>query len=253
MVDNAGIKEILREVSPETNIYRKVFALMKRVGSVVKDKSNTSQNYKYVSAEAISSKIQEGMLELGLISTQETELVDSSNVKIRDREYTSVVIKVTLHIYDIDTGAYVTTSGMGSGMDSGDKAAMKAGTAAHKYALIHWLNIPIGDDPEADEEIDKATGFQAPATPARSAPPAASAWPADFNDDIPPVEGTFQNDDVPKCDCGLPARLYVDRKDADKSKWWAKYYCPKGKFDKGKCDFKFTPSKDMMAKILWGK
>ena len=44
---------------------------------------------------------------------------------------------------------------MGQGTDKGDKAVMKANTAALKYALAGIFLISWGDDPEADVETDK--------------------------------------------------------------------------------------------------
>lgn len=46
--------------------------------------------------------------------------------------------------------------GFGSGQDAGDKAIMKAQTAAIKYAYMMSLCIATGDDPEADSKTDEA-------------------------------------------------------------------------------------------------
>ena len=42
-----------------------------------------------------------------------------------------------------------------SGQDAGDKAVMKAQTAAIKYAYMLSLCIATGDDPEADSKTDE--------------------------------------------------------------------------------------------------
>ena len=44
---------------------------------------------------------------------------------------------------------------IGSGQDAGDKAVMKAQTAAIKYAYMLSLCIATGDDPEADSKTDE--------------------------------------------------------------------------------------------------
>jgi len=46
---------------------------------------------------------------------------------------------------------------MGSGQDSGDKAVMKAQTAAIKYAYLLSFAISTGDDPEADQRTDESS------------------------------------------------------------------------------------------------
>jgi hypothetical protein len=47
--------------------------------------------------------------------------------------------------------------GLGSGQDVGDKAVMKAQTAAIKYAYLMSLAISTNDDPEADSRTDEGT------------------------------------------------------------------------------------------------
>jgi hypothetical protein len=44
---------------------------------------------------------------------------------------------------------------IGEGQDAGDKGPYKAMTGAQKYALMKTFMIPTGDDPEADEDVDK--------------------------------------------------------------------------------------------------
>lgn len=58
-------------------------------------------------------------------------------------------------LLDAETGETVTITGLGSGQDSGDKAVMKAQTAAIKYAYLLSMAISTGDDPEADIKTDQ--------------------------------------------------------------------------------------------------
>lgn len=59
-------------------------------------------------------------------------------------------------LVDAESGESVTITGLGSGQDSGDKAVMKAQTAAIKYAYLLSMAISTGDDPEADGRTDEA-------------------------------------------------------------------------------------------------
>ena len=59
-----------------------------------------------------------------------------------------------LTLIDAESGETVSCSGIGSGQDPGDKAAMKACTASLKYAWMMTLAMATGDDPEADSGVD---------------------------------------------------------------------------------------------------
>ena len=66
-------------------------------------------------------------------------------------------VEVEITLIDTDTGEEKVIHGIGCGMDTGDKAVMKAQTAAVKYAWLMSLQIATGDDPEADENTDLST------------------------------------------------------------------------------------------------
>ncbi len=57
--------------------------------------------------------------------------------------------------------------------DAGDKALMKAQTAAIKYAMARAFNISWGDDPEADPKVDNIDN--APTEAPKKAPSARRA------------------------------------------------------------------------------
>ena len=82
-------------------------------------------------------------------------MVDVTNLKDNTEHLATVSVKV--HIIDSDSGESVDLFGIGSGQDAGDKAVMKAQTAAIKYAFMLSLCIATGDDPEADGKTDEAT------------------------------------------------------------------------------------------------
>ena len=82
-------------------------------------------------------------------------MVDVTNLKGNTEHLATVSVQV--HIIDSDSGESVDLFDIGSGQDAGDKAVMKAQTAAVKYAFMLSLCIAIGDDPEADGKTDEAT------------------------------------------------------------------------------------------------
>ena len=83
------------------------------------------------------------------------------------------IVEITVTLTDSESGETLTLKGLGSGQDAGDKAIMKAQTAALKYCYLLSLAIATGDDPEADTSTDESTATPtAPSTvknPARNA------------------------------------------------------------------------------------
>lgn len=132
----------------------KLTRLMELVGAVNKDKTNEFHHYKYASAKAVLDKVQSGLIEMGLHSVP--------RFSIEERSGDLVTVKVSLDVVDAEAdpaGIFLLArvEAFGSGSDKGDKAIMKAQTAALKYAWMTLLNIPTGDDPEADTATDART------------------------------------------------------------------------------------------------
>jgi hypothetical protein len=137
------------KAQPTTPEKPKLTRLMELVGSVSKDKKNDFHHYSYASAKAVLDKVQAGLIELGLYSIPTFSIVGT--------EGDLVTVAVDLGVYEGPGAAIAITSAFGSGSDKGDKAVMKAQTAALKYAWMTLLNIPTGDDPEADTATDART------------------------------------------------------------------------------------------------
>jgi len=145
------------EVKAE-GIYGKLLEARKSVGYIQKDATNTFQKYKYASALAVIAKVLDVFNGLGLVTIAKPNLVSlDKKVNKNGAEEISVVVALDLRIRDVDSGEEEVFVGLGGGQDSGDKAVMKAETAALKYALMMSLLIPTGDDPEGDENTDKGS------------------------------------------------------------------------------------------------
>jgi hypothetical protein len=146
---------------------------------VQKDGANTHFKYRFVSAANILGHVNDALAAAGLAVVGTLPEVLSTEGTGKDRV---VTVRMTVTVADTETSERATFAGLGSGMDTGDKAAMKAQTAALKYAWLGAFSISTGDDPEADDATDKRTAGggaaqkkptngQAPAPPQRSAPP----------------------------------------------------------------------------------
>ena len=136
-------------------IAKKLVAVMNECSHVAKNGINSFHNYKYATAEDVLQKVNESLTKNKLASivcpTLES-MVDVTNLKGNTEHLATVSVQV--HIIDSDSGESVDLFGIGSGQDAGDKAVMKAQTAAIKYAFMLSLCIATGDDPEADGKTD---------------------------------------------------------------------------------------------------
>lgn len=133
------------------SLARKLAAIAGECAYVQKTGRNDFHKYRYATAADVLAKVNEAMLKHGVCSTADAEIL-SEHDNAGNR---TVTAKVTLTLHDGDSDQTLTTAGIGCGQDKGDKAVMKAQTAAIKYAWMLALNISTGDDPEADEDTDK--------------------------------------------------------------------------------------------------
>lgn len=157
----------------------KLCKVMKTCAVVPKDKQNPQQHYKYASSDAILERVNPALVEAGLATVCQVEILDR-----RDRTTSTgaiwelVTVRVRLTIVDAETGEFMESEGIGQGYDGSDKALSKAQTQAKKYAWMLALNISTGEDPEGDERSDKV---QVPAIPCRKCKsPAAYVDDAEF-------------------------------------------------------------------------
>lgn len=137
-------------------IAKKLVAVMNECSRVTKNGVNTFHNYKYATAEDVLQKVNEALTRNKLATVVHPNIAsfsDVTNLKGNTEHLATVIVKVS--IIDSESGESVDLYGIGSGQDAGDKAVMKAQTAAIKYAYMMSLCIATGDDPEADTNIDE--------------------------------------------------------------------------------------------------
>lgn len=138
------------------SIATKLIKVMEDCDYVQKDGKNSFHNYKYVSAANILEKVNESLVKNGLACYALPELISFEDVKTAkgNTEHLATV-KMSVTLIDTESDESLEIIGLGSGQDVGDKAIMKAQTAALKYAWMLTLNISTGDDPEADSSVDE--------------------------------------------------------------------------------------------------
>lgn len=137
-----------------SELQNKMVAISKELGFIEFDAKNGGQGYGYASAAGIIRKLNKALAEHGIVCTSDSELLHFSvEVDAKGRPVQHVVVKETL-TFRLGAETLV-CSGVGSACDTGDKAGMKASTAAYKYAFAHAFTLGWGaEDPEADESVD---------------------------------------------------------------------------------------------------
>ncbi|OUO47997.1 ERF family protein [Megasphaera sp. An286] len=160
---------------------KKFIDVMKECSYVEKNGTNTYHNYQYATSADVLAKVNASLVKHGIASVAVPELLDMADVttaKGNAEKLATIQMQITL--IDTESGETFTIVGIGSGQDSGDKAVMKAETAAIKYAYMLSLAISTGDDPEADLQTDLATAQQKRQTntnPAAPVKPVSKAQP----------------------------------------------------------------------------
>lgn len=133
-------------------IAAKLSRIAQEIGRIQKDAKNNHQKYKYTSAALVYDKVREKLAEAGIgIMHSSVQVVDMQH---QDGNRCLATVSVKLILVDSEDGSTATLTGLGQGADKGDKAIMKAQTAATKYALAVSMLLSWGDDPEADESTD---------------------------------------------------------------------------------------------------
>lgn len=139
-----------------TKIAKKLVNVMNECSHIVKNGLNSYHQYKYATAEDVLLKVNEALTKNRIASVVIPEIasmVDVTNLKGNTEHL--VTVNVQIKLIDSESGESVDFFGIGSGQDAGDKAVMKAQTAAIKYAYMLSLCIATGDDPEADNKTDE--------------------------------------------------------------------------------------------------
>lgn len=136
---------------------KKFIDVMTDCSHIAKNGKNNFHNYKYATSADVLEKVNNALTKNGIASIVTSELIKLENVQTAKGNIEHLAtVKIEVTLIDKDSGEMFKFTGLGSGQDSGDKAVMKAQTAAIKYAYLLSLAISTGDDPEEDIATDKA-------------------------------------------------------------------------------------------------
>lgn len=133
-------------------ITERMAALMADVDAVAKNRTNQQQGFHFRGIDDVYNAIHPLMAKHGVFTTPEVlaeRTEERKTAKGNTLIYRVLTVRYTFWAPD---GSNITTTVIGEGMDSGDKAAAKAMAIAHKYALLQTLCVPTEDMPDPDAE-----------------------------------------------------------------------------------------------------
>lgn len=155
---------VMVEERPVSGITNKLIAVMNDVSHIAKNGTNDFHKYKYATSADVLEKINSAFVRYGICPVAKAKLISLETVtNAKGNQERLATVQMFIRLVDVESGEYVDIAGLGNGQDSGDKAVMKAQTAAIKYAFMMNFCISTGDDPEADANTDRF--MEAPSSP----------------------------------------------------------------------------------------
>lgn len=151
------------------NIYETISAVMKDVGSIKKEKMNTTQRFLYRGVDDVMNALNPAFVKYHLFIVP--EVIEQTREERRSTKgvnliYSICKMKYTFYASD---GSSVSAVVIGEGMDSGDKATNKAMSVAFKYACFQVFCIPTEEMKDPDSENNEVMGqYEKPAQGARN-------------------------------------------------------------------------------------
>lgn len=142
-------------------VIAKIAAASTKVGALMPDKTNTSQNYSYISADKILERAGDALAEVGIIilpaiTEEAVEEVTYTDGYGKTKTRYDARVHFEMLVSDGEGELKAPWAGRGSDFAVPDKAMYKAITSGHKYFIAKLLNIGVGnEDGEHEEETQQ--------------------------------------------------------------------------------------------------
>jgi len=131
-------------------IYSLIPKIMSEVGAIEKGRKNTQQNYSFRGIDDVYAAMQAPLSRHGVFYTPTVlEQMREEREGRSGGNLIYTVLKVQFRFF-ADDGSFVDAVTVGEAMDSGDKSANKAMSAALKYAILQIFCIPTEDDNDTE-------------------------------------------------------------------------------------------------------
>lgn len=137
----------------------KLAEVMGIMRGVKKEGFNKAQNYRFVRETDVAERASEALAERRVWIHQTVTFSEMTPLYITNSglQMWLTHVKMDFRFIDGETGEVTEPQNFeGYGADTGDKGIYKAMTGAEKYFLMKSFLVSTGDDPEADEKVDKA-------------------------------------------------------------------------------------------------
>jgi len=132
----------------------KIHSLMELVGTIGRTDKNSHFNYSYRGIYTVMQHVQPALIQLGIVCSTQFDILRDEPVGSKR----SVMMRSVIELIPTTTGIPFKLQGIGEGIDSGDKAAMKAASVAYREAWIKGLCIPDKDAIESEQFNPELTG-----------------------------------------------------------------------------------------------
>ena len=120
-------------------IAKKLVLIMGECSHVAKDGFNDFHKYSYASAAGVLETINAALVKHKVASVVTPAILNSFDVtNAKGNIEHQVTVGCNILLIDSESGESIDLYGIGTGQDAGDKAVMKAETAAIKYAYLHY-------------------------------------------------------------------------------------------------------------------
>src|SRR5574343_2005283 len=136
-------------------IHEAICKVMGSIGSIEKARKNEQQNYKFRGIDDIYAAFQTHLAEHGIFSSpQVLDMKREERTTARGGLliYSIMTVKYTFYAHD---GSSIECIVVGEGMDSGDKSANKAMSAAQKYAFLQIFCVPTEEPKDSENDSPK--------------------------------------------------------------------------------------------------
>ena len=186
----------------EKKIYPAMIKALQEVGAIKKRKLNNQQGFLYRGVDDAMNELHGVFARCGLFCVPEVlEQTREERQTARGVNLIYSILKVRFTFYSVD-GSSISSTVIGEGMDSGDKASNKALSVAFKYAVFQAFCIPTeAVDPDATTPpASKPTQPKQPTKPAQPAKPAQkqpSRWTAEQGEEMRNLLSAVYPDDTP--------------------------------------------------------
>lgn len=169
----------------QTNVYKKIYELQKRVKALKKD--SKSYGYEYLSGDKLFEVVRPAMDELGLLllpSIQKMEQTpveyqawDSKSQSLVTKKENMCILDIDFTWVDVESGESLVQSWRGTGQNGFDKSFGSALTYAERYYLLKVFHIATNRDDVDAIAADRDKAVEQAAQKIAGTPVAGTAAP----------------------------------------------------------------------------